>query len=188
MKAGHKHSKAVRPVRPKLRCPACGAEMTPPVDFCPECGADPRLAYLKKKRPPRLWARVLLGLQFCLLAGAFGLLYKHAPWRGDGPAPASAPAPAGLSPEARREAISAAPAEFQRLAEENPLILLPYIYVYRAKTSIERHQGQFQAQFDQILELGLSQDLAEFQKATPAQRQKLLEELFKVTGGEPVRP
>ncbi|MDR2725000.1 MAG: zinc ribbon domain-containing protein [Candidatus Adiutrix sp.] len=176
----YKKSGAVRPARPKLRCPACGAEMTPPVEFCPECGADPRLAFLKKKRPRRLWPRILFGAQFCLLAAAFGLLYKHAPWRGDGLPPAPVSAPAGLSPEARREAIAAAPAEFQRLAEENPLLLLPYIYVYRAKTSLERHQDQFQAQFGQIGELDLSRDIVAFQKATPGQRQKMLEELFMI--------
>ena len=90
-----------RPVRPKLRCPACGSELTPP-------------------------------------------------------------------------------AEFQRLAEENPLLLLPYIYVYRAKTSLERHQDQFQAQFGQIGELDLSRDIVAFQKATPGQRQMMLEELFMI--------
>ena len=186
MNAGCKKPGARRSVRPKLRCPACGEEMTPPVDFCPECGADPRLAFLKKKRPRRLWARVMLGAQICLLAAVFGLLYKHAPWRGDGPP--AAPASAGLSPEAKREAISAAPANFQRLAEENPILLLPYIYVYRAKTSVERHQDQFQAQFDQIVELGLSRDIVAFQKATPAQRQKMLEELFEKTKAEGGRP
>ena len=178
-------SKSKPTARPKLRCPACGAELTPPVSSCPACGVDMRFSYLKRKRRRPLWAEILIGAQFCLLA-ALGVWLLKSHWRGEAPneAPAFLTAsdrpPVGLlTPEAKREAISAAPAEFQRLAEENPLLLLPYIYVYRGKTAVQNYQDQYKARYSQIEELtGLSQDFLTFQKATPAQRQQILQELF----------
>ena len=175
----------------KLRCPDCGSILTPPVSYCPECQVDLRLAYLKKKRPQRsLLGKLSFGLQVGLLVAAAIWLVKHAPWSdAGGQAPGAAPASQaglaqrpGLTDEARREAIAAAPAGFQKLAEEHPLLLLPYIYVYRAKTAVERLQEQSQARHRQIEKFSdWPQDIVTFKKSAPGQRRQMLEELFEET-------
>jgi len=169
--------------RPKLRCPGCGAELTPPVDFCPHCGGDIRLSYLKRKRKRPLWVEILIGAQFCLLV-AFGVWLLKTHWRSDVSKEVATDLPSVglLTPEAKREAISAAPPEFQRLAEENPLLLLPYIYVYRGKTAAQKYQNLDKERYGQLEELtGLSHDYLTIQKATPAQRQQMLHDLFDTT-------
>ncbi|MDR3037805.1 MAG: zinc ribbon domain-containing protein [Candidatus Adiutrix sp.] len=170
--------------RPKLRCPACGEVVTLPATNCPDCGVDLRTGYLKKKRARRGlrdWA--MAGAWALGLAGAAWFLFQNAPWRAAGPPTAARPAaaPAGLTAEGRRAAIEAAPAGFQQLAEDNPLLLLPYIYVYRAKTAVTRYQGQFEGRYDQLKLFDDFQDLQVYRKATPAQRQIMLQEIFDQT-------
>jgi hypothetical protein len=170
--------------KPKLRCPACEAEVTLPAAVCPNCQVDLRLGYLKKKRPRlKLKTAAWLGIQICAFVFVVNLLWKHVSWNKPAPSiPAAAYNPASLSPltpEARRESIAAAPIEFQRLAEENPLLLLPYIYVYRAKTAAQRYQRQFEGRYSQMEEIDALQDLAIIQKASPAERQRILLNLWE---------
>ncbi|MCL2029580.1 MAG: zinc ribbon domain-containing protein [Deltaproteobacteria bacterium] len=178
-----------KPKRPKLRCPACEEEVTLPATFCPECGVELRTAYLKKKSPKlKLKTIFFAGIQLCVLAFVLNLLWKNASWNKPSPSPPPpSPAMRLLTPEERRAAIAAAPPEFHRLAEENPILLLPYIYVYRAKTAVVNYQEQFQARYRELEKISGLEDLATYQKATPGQRQLMLRDLFGETQEESER-
>lgn len=117
--------------RPQLRCPSCGSTFTPPAEICPDCRFDLRLGCYRKKQllpdwlqlPPEIMrplkTAITIGLVLAFggaaVSGIHGYLNRP-------------PAPPAEVPRA--------PDSFQRLAGEYPVLLRPYVIMYKTKSAV----------------------------------------------------
>lgn len=172
--------------RPQLRCPACAAHFTLPAEICPHCRIDLRLGCRRKKRllprwlriPPRLLRPlgrvVTLGLMLALAGAAVKGIYGYV-----------------HRPPAPMAAVPRAPDAFQRLAGEYPILLRPYVIMYKTRAAVADYRDNLTYRQHFMEELAKSaavdvdqgdrEALVMSRQLTPGQRLRMLKELMAMS-------
>lgn len=178
--------------RPQLRCPACGAAFSPPADFCPECRIDLRIGARRKRHllrrlinkiPPQYRRPVKKGLY---LGGLMILaISAYAGFQGY----------RNRSPAAPTDMPARPPDNFQRLSKEYPVLLRPYVIMFKTRAAVEKYRDSLSSRQELMAEMALaasssdSEDHAEIvemsRRMTPNQRARMLRELMTLTGPPP---
>lgn len=167
-----------------MRCPACGAHFSPPAEICPRCRFDLRLG-ARQRRPWPKWLKIpspirrplklacTAGLVLALFAAVLGGL------QGDNNRPPAAPV-----------AVPRAPDSFQRLAGEYPVLLRPYVIMYKARAAVADYRDnlgyrqRFMEELAKASETGGMSETDEIvimsRRMTPGQRMRMLRELMAI--------
>lgn len=173
--------------RPQLRCPACADLFTPPAETCPACGIDLRLGRRRKRRllpkwlkiPPQLLRPlkkiVALGLCLALVGLAADGIYSYI-----------------NRPPAPPAEVPRAPDSFQRLAGEYPILLRPYVVMYKAQAAVGDYRDNlvYRQRFMEEMAKAADPDqsgagdeaLTLSRRMTPGQRIRMLRELLAMSG------
>jgi|GEM_PF-3194061 hypothetical protein len=174
--------------RPQLRCPACAALFTPPAETCPVCRIDLRLGCRRKKRflpkwlqiPPRIMRPLKkvtgLGLTLALIGLAANGIYGYL-----------------NRPPAMPAEVPRAPDTFQRLAGEYPVLLRPYVVMYKTQAAVADYRDnlvyrqRFMEELAKASETGQGAEgdealVAMSRRMTPGQRIRMLRELLAMSG------
>lgn len=170
--------------RPQLRCPACGSTFTPPAEICPDCRVDLRLGRRKRQflpdwlqlppeimRPLKTATIIGLALAFggAAVSGVHGYLNR---------------------PPAPPAAVPRAPDSFQRLAREYPVLLRPYVIMYKTRAAVAEqrdnltYRQHFMEELAKSVNADANDDATEIivmsRRLTPGQRLKMLKELMSL--------
>lgn len=169
--------------RPQLRCPACGSIFTPPAEICPDCRYDLRLGCRRKRQllpgwlqlPPEIMrplkTAVLIGLLLAFGGAAVSGIHSYL-----------------NRPPAPPAAVPRAPDSFQRLAGEYPVLLRPYVIMYKTRSAVADYRDNltYRQQFMEELaksvnasdDEGTKEAIAMSRQMTPGQRLRMLKELI----------
>lgn len=173
--------------RPQLRCPACGVLFTPPAETCPACRIDLRLGCRRKKKLLPKWLKIppgvlrplkkisaiglTLGLLGLVASGVYGYLNR---------------------PPAKPAEVPRAPDSFQRLAGEYPILLRPYVVMYKTQAAVADYRDNLVYRQRFMEELAKASDPGQLQEGdeavamsrrmTPGQRMRMLRELVAMSG------
>lgn len=165
-----------------LRCPGCADMIELPAEICSRCCFDLRLGYRPKRR---FWPRLPKSFR-CLtpfLTLLVLLILADKVWEGvQNYLQAPPPKPV---------VIARAPDSFASLAAENPILLKPYVLIYKARAAVAEYQDQVGYRQRFMAELanasaaygnGTDETEEMFRKMTPAERLKTLKELMQIIG------
>ncbi|MDR0881281.1 MAG: hypothetical protein LBP55_01865 [Candidatus Adiutrix sp.] len=149
--------------------------MTPPVTACPKCGTDLRTG----ARPRRRFSRLAVGLKkmiyWCLFLWVMLIAYQQ-----------------GRIWQIKNERLEPGQTgfkvatDFKRLAAQHPILLRPYIAVYKAREAVKdlnKSASQRQRVLEELRRADIYSDQAALtysQELTPGQRARMLRDLLKI--------
>lgn len=160
--------------RPRLRCPACGAEVELPSSHCPKCEVDLRTGI----RPPKksiipYLPQVTMFVKIGLVVLVCSLLWPYA-----------------IKEKQSYEGASLGQT-IKILAQDHPIIMKPYVIVNEAVESIKEVNRKLSTRHEHIDKwlhsldgTSPAENTQPLRELTPAQRYKTLQELDSIISGQ----